>query len=390
MRHSWTDIRSSSPSCAWAWYDLFWNPLSLDGTKIYANASKEKNETLASLEKSISRFLHDAEAINAMEDEEFGDDDGRNIPEELKTKEGREKKLGELKKRKEEVEKLQVKLQERIESSRKYQGGWKEKKRILEQSRINTTDPEARLMQMKRKDYANGYNVQIATENQIILTSYLSSNPADYNELIPTLEKLENITGEVPRKLLADTGYFSEENLEFLEWKHINAYIPPQTPEKEDRIESFIYKEAEDIYLDTDGNTFTFYQYKEKADGTRKRGRPRKWEEKIRIIENGKRKNAVYVCKNYSSLGKQKFISIDPEFERFRREQKEKLGTKEWTNIYAKRKTDVETVFARTKHLLWFERCSLRWIHGAGIEWNLICIVHNLKKIMVYHAKQAT
>lgn len=97
--------------------------LSLDGTKIYANASKEKNETLTSLEKVISGFLRDAEAIDAIEDEKFGDDDGRNIPEELKTKEGREKKLRELKEKKEKTEKLQEKLKERIESSAKYKRG---------------------------------------------------------------------------------------------------------------------------------------------------------------------------------------------------------------------------------------------------------------------------
>jgi len=96
---------------------------SLDGTKIYANASKEKNETLKSLEKSISGFLRDAEAIDGIEDKEFGDDDGRNIPEELKTHEGREKKLLELKEKKEKTEKLRAKLKERIESSKAFKKG---------------------------------------------------------------------------------------------------------------------------------------------------------------------------------------------------------------------------------------------------------------------------
>jgi len=53
-------------------------------------------------------------------------------------------------------------------------------------------------MQMKRKDYANGFNVQILTENQIILTSHVSSNPADYNELVPTLEKFNNTIHQTP------------------------------------------------------------------------------------------------------------------------------------------------------------------------------------------------
>ena len=250
--------------------------LSLDGTKIYANASKERNETLASLEKSISGFLRDAEAIDSIEDEEFGNDDGRNIPEELKTKEGREKKLRELKEKKERTEKLQKKLKERIESSKAFRKGGEEKAKTILKTKINTTDPEARLMQMKRKDYANGFNVQILTENQIILASHVSSNPADYNELVPTLEKLKNTKHQIPKRLLADTGYFSEENFTFLEREKIDAYIPPQTPEKEETMESLVYSQGEDIYLDTNGNVFEFYQWSEKSDGTRKQGRPRK------------------------------------------------------------------------------------------------------------------
>lgn len=143
-------------------------------------------------------------------------------------------------------------------------------------TQISTTDPEARLMQMKRKDYANGFNVQILTENQIILTSHVSSNPADHNELVPTLEKFENTIYQTPERLLADSGYFSEENFIFLEGQKIDAYIPPQTPEKEEIMESFVYSESEDTYLDMSGNVFEFYQYSEKPDGTRKRGRPRK------------------------------------------------------------------------------------------------------------------
>lgn len=184
-------------------------------------------------------------------------------------------------------------------------------------------------MQMKRKDYANGYNIQILTENQIILTSHISSNPADYNELVPTLEKFENTIHQMPKRLLADTGYFSEENFTFLEREKIDAYIPPQAPEKEETTENIVHSESEDTYLDADGNVFKFYQYNEKPDGTKKRGRPRKGEEKIRIMEDGKRKKAVYVCRNYAGSGKKKFISINPEFERFRKEQKEKLKKEE-------------------------------------------------------------
>lgn len=92
--------------------------MSLDGTKIYANASREKNETMASLEKTISGLIQSAKDIDDLEDEIFGQDDGRQIPEELKTREGRQKKLQELKEQREKAENLKQEIISRIESSK--------------------------------------------------------------------------------------------------------------------------------------------------------------------------------------------------------------------------------------------------------------------------------
>lgn len=206
----------------------FWT-VSLDGTKIYANASREKNETMASLEKTISGLIQSAKDIDDLEDEVFGQDDGRQIPEELKTREGRQKKLQELKEQKEKAENLKQEIISRIESSKAMKDWPKAKQKALEKARVNTTDPSARMMQMKRKDFAIGYNGQIITENQIILSSFVSWSPTDTKELIPTIEKLFHQYGMFPKDLLADSGYFSWENCSFLEQNGMEAYIPPQT-----------------------------------------------------------------------------------------------------------------------------------------------------------------
>jgi len=57
---------------------------------------------------------------------------------------------------------------------------------------------------MKHKDFANGYNMQIMTENQIVLTTSISNNACDAKELIPTLESFKKEYGERPKVLLAD------------------------------------------------------------------------------------------------------------------------------------------------------------------------------------------
>lgn len=353
--------------------------LSLDGTKIYANASTERNETLASLEKTIRWLIADAEAIDTIEDEQFWDDDGRMIPKELKTKEGRDKKLRQLKEKREKAEKLKQEIQIRVESSKDWKAWPKMKQKALERAKINTTDPEARHMQMKRKDYANGYNAQILTENQIVLTSNISSSPADINELIPTLEKFKEQYQVNPEKLLADKWYASEENYMYLETNQINGYIPIQAEQVS--LSDYRYQKEIDTYTDTQWNVFVFKSHVWSRDGEGKHKRGRKSKTYNTQQDHVNYKSTLYVCENHSS-GKQKFISISPEWQRHIQIQKQKLETKEWKQIFSKRKHDVETVFARIKHLFWFTRFWLRWKQWASIEWNLITMSHNLKKIM--------
>jgi superfamily II RNA helicase len=170
------------------------------------------------------------------------------IPEELKTKEGRDKKLQELKEKREKTEKLKQEILTRIENMKEVQKSPKKKQKALEKAKINATDPEARHMQMKHKDYATGYNAQILTENQIVLTSNISSNPADTNELIPTLQKFQDQYQINPKKLLADKGYASEENYTFLETNEIDGYIPSQIDQV--NLTDYAYHEVSDIYTD--------------------------------------------------------------------------------------------------------------------------------------------
>ena len=81
------------------------------------------------LEKKMKKLMEEAEEIDNLEDDEFGEDnDGSGIPEELKTKEGREKKRKELKKKQEEIEKQEIEKQkqeiqkkiEKIESQKQF------------------------------------------------------------------------------------------------------------------------------------------------------------------------------------------------------------------------------------------------------------------------------
>lgn len=379
--------------------------VSLDGTKIAANASKEKNKTLSALDKDIEALCAQAEKADATEDALFGDDDGRGVPEDLRTSEGRARKLKELaeEERKKEgeagkekekegggeggeeeerkarerrkdgqgdrlakLDRLREELRRRILASKAFSDGGKARKNAHDTMCVNATDPESRLMQMKRKDYAQGYNAQILTENQFVLSTHLSAHPADYHELLPALQAFQENFHQAPKTLLADMGYYSAENIAFLQEHHTDALIPPPPSllRKQDTTKDMTYSPERNAYTDISGNVFIFKQKKGPQC-------------------------ALYRCADYQRAGKHKFLQVNTSRQAFHKTQQEKLATPEGKTLYARRKVDVETVFARIKHLLGFQRFSLRGLRGATTEWNLICIVHNLKKIMSYQARTA-
>jgi hypothetical protein len=131
---------------------ISFNIVSIDGTKIYADASKHKNLDPAILEKQMKKILEEAQKLDEEENKEFGDDnDNSGIPPDLKTQSGRDKKRKEvaeqkkiLEQKKKTIETRQAFVQQEIE---------RHKNEKVTMTRINTTDTDSRLVQMKKKDW---------------------------------------------------------------------------------------------------------------------------------------------------------------------------------------------------------------------------------------------
>ena len=68
-----------------------------------------------------------------------------------------------------------------------------------------------------------GYNVQIATENQIITNYHLYWRPTDFGTMIPFLDSFKDRYGRQSEEIVADSGYGNEENYEYM-WK--NGMVP--------------------------------------------------------------------------------------------------------------------------------------------------------------------
>ncbi|WP_143521188.1 transposase, partial [Pseudomonas sp. 2995-1] len=119
------------------------------------------------------------------------------------------------------------------------------------------TDPDASFMRMKDDHMKNGqlkagYNVQIGTENQFIIGFSLHQRAGDPGCLQPHLELLERFERPLPKSLIGDSGYGSEENYAICEEKGIEALVKYNTLDKEQtkkfkteigRVENLTYDE---------------------------------------------------------------------------------------------------------------------------------------------------
>jgi transposase len=202
--------------------------VAIDGSKIRANASKHKAmsygrmvEKERQLEQEVHHLLTQAEATDAQEDEEHGADRrGDELPEELSRRETRLARIREAKRVLEERARAEAPTQTSEPASKT--AAPKDK------AQYNFTDPESRIM--KGPDgFVQAYNAQIAVEGvcQLIVGQAVTQEVNDKRQLVPMIQTVVEQAGEVPGGVLADSGYCSEANLEFLRDQAIDAYIAP-------------------------------------------------------------------------------------------------------------------------------------------------------------------
>jgi transposase len=218
--------------------------VAIDGTKLKANASKHRAMSYARMEKEenrlgeeIARYFEEVENTDRAEDERYGVKRGDELPEHLKTAAQRLKvirnamvELEEEARRKAEAEQ-----QERREKSNKEGRTYRPRKDPKDaipspKAQRNFTDSDSRIMKNADKAFIQGYNGQIAVDvdTQIIVAAQLSNQAADGPHLIEIVNQAKQSTDLQPREVLADAGYFSEDNVTTLQEQGISVLIPPE------------------------------------------------------------------------------------------------------------------------------------------------------------------
>jgi len=300
------------------------NHISLDGTKIKANASKHKAMSYGRMKKDIKRLqaeiaglLEQAEADDEREDRQYGKDKrGDELPDELARRETRLAKIREAKRALEAEARGQAKQksntneppQARVKTEKDAKTG---KIRPADNAQRNFTEPESRIMPYQ-KTFVQGYNAQLAVDkdHQVIVATDLGNASSDENYLDYMLKQLP----EHPDVFTADAGYGKEHCLKTLRRRRLDAYVAVQRE---------------------------------------KHGSPETTSPRGRIPKG---------------------LSL---IDRMRR----KLSTIKGRRVYALRKTIPEPVIGQIKHVMGFRQFSLRGKHKARCEWNLVTAAHNLRKL---------
>jgi transposase len=294
--------------------------VSLDGTKVKGNASKHKamsygrmKEKQQQLKEEVQQLLAHAAAADAEEDEREGRDRrGDELPAELQRRESRIAKIKQAKKA------LEQRAREKAVAEGKSAEEAKEAK-PADKDQYNFTDPESRIM-MGPDGILQGFNAQAAVEPtmQLIVGQRVTQAANDKEQLQPMVETIEQQAGQRPAAILADNGYCSDKNLEFLE-----------SDPSEQKIEGYL------------------------ATGKQKHGERRTPCKPGPLPKGATRMDRM----------------------------KRKLQTKVGKAVYAARKCVVEPVFGQIKQARGFRQFLLRGLKKIAAEWALVCMTHNILRI---------
>jgi transposase len=311
--------------------------VSLDGTKVRANASRHKamsygrmDTKITELKKQVQQMLEKAEARDQQDDALYGQGNrGNPLPKELQLRKSRLKRIREAKKAieqeadakfnaQQEEYKKKLKAREQRDDRRgrppKAPSAEPDSKR-----QYNFTDPDSRVMiDGATKSFQQSYNCQAAVDEkaQIIVASGVTQETNDKLQVSPLVKTIKtNCEGKLPKKISADAGYFSEDNCKIIASEKVDGYIATEK---------------------------TNQQFKAKAPATRGR--------------------------------MPKSATITDRMTR-------KLQTIKGRLIYEKRKHIVEPVFGQIKEARGFRRFSFRGLKSVTDEWDLICLTHNLMKL---------
>jgi len=205
--------------------------VALDSTKVRANASKHKamsygrmKEKEGQLQAEVEELLRRAQEVDEEEDRRYGKDKrGEELPEELSFREGRLRKIREAKAALEAEAKSAA---EQAKAEVRGHPGVPDDK-----AQRNFTDPDSRIMPGPGgRDFHQFYNCQAVGDSahQVIVAALATNQSSDKGQAAAMVEEAILNTGEVPREVSADAGYYSTKTVEEIQALGVEPFIAPE------------------------------------------------------------------------------------------------------------------------------------------------------------------
>ena len=319
--------------------------VSIDGTKIKANASKHSAVSYKHAGQQIELLRKEVEQLTAKAEQADNVplDDGLSIPKEIARRENRIKSLeharemikeryeDERKQKQAEYEEKVTQREEKLLNGKKPRGKAPKPPSAEppDSKQYNFTDPESRIMKAGNgSHFEQAYNAQAAvdTETYLIVGQLVTDAPNDKEQLNPVLASIPEEVA-TPKNVLSDTGYYSEAAV--------------------NKVEA------------NDGPT----------------------------VYCAMAKSSHHI--SVTDLEKHPHPEAPPPEAPMKEQMAYRLKTPEGKALYKQRKQTVEPVFGVIKEVLGFRRFSMRGKEKAETEWGLVCLCYNLKKMFKLWAEHA-
>jgi transposase len=315
--------------------------ISVDGSKVHADASKSHAVSYSRLLQMERRLSAEVEELIALGETVEGEGlpEGMDLEFEIALREERLLNLGQAKavlearaEERHEAEKAEYEAKLRAREEKAKRTGRKPGGRPPQppqagpraKEQYNFTDPDSRVMKnSNNKGFDQHYNVQVAVEQEsrLIVGHTLSNHASDREEAIPTLDAIPAQIGK-PKAAVLDNGYWSPTNVEELLERSIEPFI-----------------------------------------ATGRDSHTQSWRERFAQQPEPPAEDASLIVK-----------------------MAYKLRTAIGKRIYGLRKSTVEPVIGIIKETLGFRQFSLRGLLAAAGEWCLVCLAYNLKRLHILMA----
>ena len=371
----------------------------IDGTKIESVANKYTFVWRGSVEKYDARLKAKTEALLRQIEQNHAIENQENpAPEELTAEEVAER----VERIREKVDADNLSKEERKALKQIETDAVPRMNRYKEQletmgprNSYSKTDPDATFMRMKEDAMLNGqlkpgYNVQISTENQFITNFGIYQRPTDTLTMISYLESFKARYGMQSEEIVADSGYGSEENYEYMFSNGMTPYVKYNMFHVEQRrgyrnnpfrVSNLFYNPDDDFYVCPMGQKLKFIRQEKRYTASG-------YQQTVSVYRAGRCEGCPLRGQCHKSK-RDRQIEVNHTLDDYKARARELLTSEQGIKHRSNRPIEPEAVFGQIKECGRFRRLRLKGLTGAKIDFGLKALAHNLRKLAQSWAKSS-